>query len=69
MFTVLISKYVIGTLLGAGFGSNPNQESTEQVIQQLVTIFISAVTIVVVAVPEGLPLAVTLALVDTTSFN
>lgn len=63
MFAALIIKYVIATLLGTGFGSNPGQQTTSMIIQQIVLIFISAVTIVVVAVPEGLPLAVTLALV------
>lgn len=63
MFAALIVKYVISTLLGSGFGSNPGQQAASMVVQQIVLIFISAVTIVVVAVPEGLPLAVTLALV------
>ncbi|KAK3828484.1 MAG: PMCA-type calcium-translocating P-type ATPase [Benniella sp.] len=40
---------------------------TSKIIQSLVQIFISAVTVVVVAVPEGLPLAVTLALAFATT--
>lgn len=41
--------------------------ATSKIIQALVRIFISAVTVVVVAVPEGLPLAVTLALAFATT--
>ncbi|GJJ68799.1 P-type Ca2+ transporter type 2B [Entomortierella parvispora] len=41
--------------------------SSAQIVQQLVDILIAAVTVIVVAVPEGLPLAVTLALAFATT--
>ncbi|KAI9345142.1 PMCA-type calcium-translocating P-type ATPase, partial [Zopfochytrium polystomum] len=68
MFGTLLLKYIITVLKGSGFGeATPAQESGSEVAQRLVSILISSITIVVVAVPEGLPLAVTLALAYATT--
>ncbi|KAJ3103218.1 hypothetical protein HDU96_009373 [Phlyctochytrium bullatum] len=68
MFVVLILKYVITVLRGSGFGETvPEQESGAEVVARVVNILIQSITIVVVAVPEGLPLAVTLALAYATT--
>ncbi|KAI8854017.1 hypothetical protein BC829DRAFT_439493 [Chytridium lagenaria] len=68
MFVVLLVKYIISSLRGAGFGeARPEQESGAEVVSRLVNILIQSITIVVVAVPEGLPLAVTLALAYATT--
>lgn len=49
----------------AGLGNNPNSPAVKG--QQFLDILIVAVTVIVVAVPEGLPLAVTLALAFATT--
>ncbi|KXS15608.1 calcium-translocating P-type ATPase [Gonapodya prolifera JEL478] len=68
MLIVLILKYVITVVTNEGFGSNcVAQECATEAIARVVNIVISAITIVVVAVPEGLPLAVTLALAFATT--
>ncbi|KAJ3100802.1 hypothetical protein HDU97_001920 [Phlyctochytrium planicorne] len=68
MFVVLLLKYIIVVLQGSGFGdSRPEQESGTEIVTRLVNILIQSITIVVVAVPEGLPLAVTLALAYATT--
>ncbi|TPX40764.1 hypothetical protein SeMB42_g02874 [Synchytrium endobioticum] len=67
LFLALILKYVVGVLNSTGFGNDPVQESGAEVIARLTNILISAITLVVVAVPEGLPLAVTLALAYATT--
>ncbi|KAJ3214537.1 hypothetical protein HDU67_001507 [Dinochytrium kinnereticum] len=68
MFVVLLLKYIVTVLRGVGFGdSRPEQESGAEVVARLVNILIQSITIVVVAVPEGLPLAVTLALAYATT--
>ena len=68
MLVILILKYVAIVASGSGFGnSSPSQESSDEILQRIINIFISAITLVVVAVPEGLPLAVTLALAYATS--
>ncbi|KAI9338954.1 PMCA-type calcium-translocating P-type ATPase [Zopfochytrium polystomum] len=68
MFATLLLKYVITVQKTNGFGEGrPDQESGTEVAQRLVNILISSITIVVVAVPEGLPLAVTLALAYATT--
>ena len=59
MLVSLIVKYVVDQ--STKFGGFKDKPATD-IIQQIVQIVISAITIVVVAVPEGLPLAVTLAL-------
>ncbi|KAG0206832.1 hypothetical protein BGX28_001817 [Mortierella sp. GBA30] len=61
MLIVLFIRYFVGP-----FRANGTPEST-QIVQALVKIIIAAITIVVVAVPEGLPLAVTLALAFATT--
>ncbi|KAI1316721.1 hypothetical protein EDD11_009537 [Mortierella claussenii] len=60
MLIVLIIRYFVG------FKRNGTPASAE-IVKSLVQIVITAVTVVVVAVPEGLPLAVTLALAFATT--
>ena len=68
MFLVLIGKYLGVVLTGEGFGPDCAQsECTQEAIQRFINIVISAITVIVVAVPEGLPLAVTLALAYATT--
>ncbi|KAI9010206.1 PMCA-type calcium-translocating P-type ATPase, partial [Hyaloraphidium curvatum] len=65
MFLVLSIKYIITVVSFGGQGFGPDcvaQECAAEALQQFVQIIISAITIIVVAVPEGLPLAVTLSL-------
>jgi magnesium-transporting ATPase (P-type) len=52
MLIVLLIKYFVGFRNGV--------PSVTDILENLIRIIISTVTIVVVAVPEGLPLAVTL---------
>ncbi|KAJ1962050.1 plasma membrane calcium [Dipsacomyces acuminosporus] len=61
MFLVLIIKYFVE------FGRHQVSREATKVVDSIVRIIISAVTVVVVAVPEGLPLAVTLALAVATT--
>ncbi|KAJ3017454.1 UNVERIFIED_CONTAM: hypothetical protein HDU68_011682, partial [Siphonaria sp. JEL0065] len=67
MFIVLLLKYVIGVLKSHGFGDLPNQENGTQVASQILKIIMQSVAIIAIAVPEGLPLAVTLALAYATT--
>ncbi|RUS18260.1 E1-E2 ATPase-domain-containing protein, partial [Jimgerdemannia flammicorona] len=60
MLVVLLIKYFVGWK----YHGVPSLPST--IVQEIMQILISTVTIVVVAVPEGLPLAVTLALAYAT---
>ncbi|KAG0014854.1 hypothetical protein BGZ81_000233, partial [Podila clonocystis] len=60
MLIVLIIRYFVG------FKKNGTPSSAD-IVQSLVDIVIAAITVVVVAVPEGLPLAVTLALAFATT--
>ncbi|KXS09080.1 calcium-translocating P-type ATPase [Gonapodya prolifera JEL478] len=63
MLIVLVIKYLVVVAQGGGFGPDcVAVECPSEVLSSLTKILISAVTIIVVAVPEGLPLAVTLAL-------
>lgn len=62
MFLTLLLKYIIQLSLEEG----PLPE-TPAIIEQLLVIIIETITIVVVAVPEGLPMAVTLALAYATT--
>ncbi|ORY08628.1 calcium-translocating P-type ATPase, partial [Neocallimastix californiae] len=62
MFFVLIVKYIIKLIR-----DDTVDKSFAGVLAEIVKIFISAITVVVVAVPEGLPLAVTLALAFATT--
>ncbi|KAG0093250.1 hypothetical protein BGZ92_006743 [Podila epicladia] len=60
MLVILIIRFLIKII--------PDPEKkTSEIIQKVVDIVIAAVTVVVVAVPEGLPLAVTLALAFATT--
>ncbi|KAJ1738197.1 plasma membrane calcium, partial [Coemansia sp. RSA 1086] len=61
MFIVLIIKYAVK------LGRDEVSREATKVVDSIVRIIISAVTVVVVAVPEGLPLAVTLALAVATT--
>ncbi|KAJ2642670.1 plasma membrane calcium, partial [Coemansia sp. RSA 1694] len=61
MLIVLIIKYAVQ------LGRHETDRDATSVVDSIVRIIISAVTVVVVAVPEGLPLAVTLALAVATS--
>ncbi|KAJ1939911.1 plasma membrane calcium, partial [Linderina macrospora] len=61
MFIVLIIKYFVQ------FGRHEVSREATKVVDNVVRIIITAVTIVVVAVPEGLPLAVTLSLAVATT--
>ncbi|KAI9501859.1 hypothetical protein BX070DRAFT_193917, partial [Coemansia spiralis] len=60
MFLVLIIKYAVQ------LGRHDTSRNATTVADNIVRIIISAVTVIVVAVPEGLPLAVTLALAVAT---
>ncbi|KAM7212690.1 hypothetical protein V8F06_011941 [Rhypophila decipiens] len=59
LFIVLLIKFL------AGLSTNPGTPAQKG--QEFLTHFITAITVVVVAVPEGLPLAVTLALAFATT--
>lgn len=57
---VLVLSFAVGTFSGGGRHWRP--ECGPVYVQQLVKFFIIGVTVLVVAVPEGLPLAITIAL-------
>jgi len=63
MFLILIIKYIYKLCTSA----TAKDKEFPVVLGEIVKIFISAITVVVVAVPEGLPLAVTLALAFATT--
>lgn len=58
LFIVLFIRYCVNIAAGGKFNHLPSTEKGKKFVDILIT----AITIVVVAVPEGLPLAVTLAL-------
>lgn len=60
MLIILIIRYFVGF-------KTKGTPSSAEIVSSLVDIVIAAVTVVVVAVPEGLPLAVTLALAFATT--
>ncbi|KAF9387287.1 hypothetical protein CPC16_007129 [Podila verticillata] len=60
MLVILIIRFLIIII-------PQKDKETAEIIKKIVDIFIAAVTVVVVAVPEGLPLAVTLALAFATT--
>ncbi|KAG0026941.1 hypothetical protein BGZ81_005997 [Podila clonocystis] len=60
MLVILIIRFLIQIIPKA-------HKDTADIVKKIVDIFIAAVTVVVVAVPEGLPLAVTLALAFATT--
>ncbi|KAI8835681.1 PMCA-type calcium-translocating P-type ATPase [Chytriomyces cf. hyalinus JEL632] len=67
LFVLLFLKYIVTVLKTHGFGSDAaTQESGSEVASQLVKILLTSIAIVAVAVPEGLPLAVTLSLAYAT---
>lgn len=59
LFVILLIKYLVTE-------SKVGEWSTPKVVSSIISIVIQCVTIIVVAVPEGLPLAVTLALAYAT---
>ncbi|ORX92128.1 PMCA-type calcium-translocating P-type ATPase [Basidiobolus meristosporus CBS 931.73] len=61
LLVTLVTKYIITSAL------SDTSPTGAQVFSQMVKILIQAITIVVVAVPEGLPMAVTLALAYATT--
>lgn len=61
MFLSLLIKYLVVA------GTNPPWPSTAIIFEQILSILIQAITVIVVAVPEGLPMAVTLALAFATT--
>ncbi|KAJ1565333.1 hypothetical protein HK096_003381 [Nowakowskiella sp. JEL0078] len=68
MFVVLLIKFIFIVATTIGFGESPEElVNGTEFMEKLVEILISAITIVVVAVPEGLPLAVTLSLAYATT--
>lgn len=69
MFLLVSLKFVLVTVIwGPGFGRDcKRQVCPSAVLAAFLEIFISAIAVIVVAVPEGLPLAVTLALAYGTS--
>ncbi|KAJ3233227.1 hypothetical protein HDU81_002378 [Chytriomyces hyalinus] len=67
LFVLLFLKYIVSVLKTHGFGNATEaQESGSEVASQLVKILLTSIAIVAVAVPEGLPLAVTLSLAYAT---
>jgi len=66
MLVILIIKYCISTAIWANENNNGNWGPGSEIASDIVGFFITAITIVVVAVPEGLPMAVTLALAYAT---
>ncbi|KAJ3018425.1 UNVERIFIED_CONTAM: hypothetical protein HDU68_011154, partial [Siphonaria sp. JEL0065] len=67
LFVLLFLKYIVVILKTTGFGNSDTQESGAEVATQLVKILLVSIAIVAVAVPEGLPLAVTLSLAYATT--
>lgn len=67
MLITLLLKYFISTAINKGFVEGPTQVSAKEVLENLIGIIITTITVVVVAVPEGLPLAVTLSLAYATT--
>ncbi|KAJ3261272.1 hypothetical protein HDU77_000900, partial [Chytriomyces hyalinus] len=68
IFVLLFLKYIILVLTSNGFGSSTEaQESGAEVATKFVKILLTSIAIVAVAVPEGLPLAVTLSLAYATT--
>ncbi|KAI9176036.1 plasma membrane calcium [Blastocladiella emersonii ATCC 22665] len=66
MLIVLLIKYFATTAINGGFADGPNKQSAPQIVEAITQIFITTITVLVVAVPEGLPLAVTLSLAFAT---
>ncbi|KAJ3335189.1 hypothetical protein HDU93_006221, partial [Gonapodya sp. JEL0774] len=63
IFVVLFIKYCITVATREGFGQDcAVDECATEAVARLVSVIVTSITIIVVAVPEGLPLAVTLSL-------
>ncbi|KAJ3161363.1 hypothetical protein HDU86_007145 [Geranomyces michiganensis] len=65
-FGVGAASLMVVVLLVAYFAITKGKNGGDQTAHAVINIFITAITLVVVAVPEGLPLAVTLALAHAT---
>ncbi|KAI9101221.1 hypothetical protein DFS34DRAFT_462592 [Phlyctochytrium arcticum] len=65
-FGVAAASVMVVALLIAYFAKGGGKKGGSDIANDIIAIFITAVTLVVVAVPEGLPLAVTLALAHAT---
>lgn len=65
-FGVGAASLMVVALLIAYFATGGHNKGGSDIANDIIAIFITAVTLVVVAVPEGLPLAVTLALAHAT---
>ncbi|KAJ3148000.1 hypothetical protein HDU89_005074 [Geranomyces variabilis] len=65
-FGVAAASLMVIVLLIAYFAITKGKNGGDQTAHAVINIFITAITLVVVAVPEGLPLAVTLALAHAT---
>lgn len=63
LFIILLIRYGVNLSLGGKFHGLPSAEKGKKFVDILIT----SITIVVVAIPEGLPLAVTLALAFATT--
>ncbi|KAJ3358849.1 hypothetical protein GGF32_009945 [Allomyces javanicus] len=66
ILVVLLIKYLAITGTQGGFVDGPNKQSPAKILESITQIFITTITVLVVAVPEGLPLAVTLSLAFAT---
>ncbi|KAJ3372693.1 hypothetical protein GGF31_001718 [Allomyces arbusculus] len=66
ILVVLLIKYLAVTGTQGGFVDGPNKQSPAKILESITQIFITTITVLVVAVPEGLPLAVTLSLAFAT---
>ncbi|KNE63148.1 calcium-translocating P-type ATPase, PMCA-type [Allomyces macrogynus ATCC 38327] len=66
ILVVLLIKYLAITGAQGGFVDGPNKQSPAKILESITQIFITTITVLVVAVPEGLPLAVTLSLAFAT---
>ncbi|KNE62166.1 calcium-translocating P-type ATPase, PMCA-type [Allomyces macrogynus ATCC 38327] len=66
ILVVLLIKYLAITGTSGGFVDGPNKQSPAKILESITQIFITTITVLVVAVPEGLPLAVTLSLAFAT---
>ncbi|KAJ3022976.1 hypothetical protein HKX48_004734 [Thoreauomyces humboldtii] len=65
-FGIAAAAFMIIVLMIAYFSTTKGQQSSSKIIKAVINVFITAITVVVVAIPEGLPLAVTLALAHAT---
>ncbi len=60
---LIVAYFTVVPLANRTSDNGPVPRRNDEIANDLINIFISAVTLIVVAIPEGLPMAVTLALV------